>query len=117
MLRAILQDRLHAMIDISDGLGRDAGHLVERSSLQIVLDPELIPLRTGADLQQALTDGEDYELLFTASGDVPEGLGSCPVTRIGTVSDRPEGDGSMVTIQMPDGPRDVGRDGWEHRNS
>ena len=117
MLRAILQDRLHAMIDISDGLGRDAGHLVERSALQVVLEPEHIPLRDGADLQQALSDGEDYELLFTASGDVPEGLGSCAVTRIGRIADRSEEEAPKVIIHSSDGPRDVGHDGWEHHVS
>ncbi|MBG80056.1 MAG: hypothetical protein CMJ39_05005 [Phycisphaerae bacterium] len=114
MLRAILQDRLHAMIDISDGLGQDAGHLVERSSLQIMLDADRIPLREGANLEQALKDGEDYELLFAASGEVPDGLGNCVVTRIGTVTARLEDDAPGVIIQSADGHRDVATDGWEH---
>lgn len=57
----------HAMMDISDGLLLDAMRLAEASGVQLVLDPAKVPLRQGAVLPEALSDGEDYELLFTAA--------------------------------------------------
>jgi thiamine-monophosphate kinase len=57
----------HAMIDISDGLAADLGHVLEQSRVGAVLNAESIPRRKKATLQEALTDGEDFELLFTIS--------------------------------------------------
>lgn len=69
--------RLHSMIDISDGLSLDLGHILEDSGVGAVLYEEQIPVsraahrlarRTGkTPLHHALVDGEDYELLFTLS--------------------------------------------------
>jgi len=55
-----------SMIDLSDGLATDLRHLVEQSGLGAKLNSEALPRRGGATVEQALTDGEDYELLFTA---------------------------------------------------
>lgn len=54
-----------AMIDISDGLIADLGHILEASHKGAVIDEEKIPRHKGADLHQALFDGEDFELIFT----------------------------------------------------
>lgn len=54
-----------AMIDVSDGLAADLGHILEESNAGAVLDAEQIPLRQGATLKNALHDGEDFELVFT----------------------------------------------------
>lgn len=54
-----------AMLDISDGLLLDAKRLSEMSKVRVELDPARVPLREGATLPEALSDGEDYELLFT----------------------------------------------------
>ena len=114
MLNAILGERLTAMIDISDGLGRDAAHMVKGSTMQIVLESSSLPLRNQADVAAAIGDGEDYELLFTASGEVPEGLGACPVTRIGVVQELPGEDEPSVVLLLDDDRIDVSRKGWEH---
>jgi thiamine-monophosphate kinase len=54
-----------AMIDISDGLAADLGHILEESRAGAVIEEGLIPRRAGARLEHALSDGEDFELLFT----------------------------------------------------
>jgi len=55
-----------AMIDISDGLVQDLGHILKESRKGAVLYEELIPLSAAAEsLQEALYMGEDFELLFT----------------------------------------------------
>jgi thiamine-monophosphate kinase len=52
----------HAMIDLSDGLARDAGHIAGRSGCRLVIDLKRVPLAPGAT-QEDLAFGEDYELL------------------------------------------------------
>jgi thiamine-monophosphate kinase len=54
-----------ACMDISDGLALDLHRLCRESGVSAELDQ--IPLLKGATIDQALHDGEDYELLFTAS--------------------------------------------------
>ena len=56
-----------AMIDISDGLSADLGHILKESRVGAYLWEEKIPKTKGATLSQALSDGEDFELLFTVS--------------------------------------------------
>ena len=58
--------RVHAMIDISDGLARDLGHMCEASGVGAELQAERIPIARGSTLKGALHDGEDYELLAAA---------------------------------------------------
>ncbi|MFZ9880377.1 MAG: thiamine-phosphate kinase, partial [Phycisphaerales bacterium] len=73
--------RLGAMIDVSDGLGRDLGHVAELSQVAIDLDLARLPVAAGLDPRAALGHGEDYELAFTARGEVPSELAGVPVTR------------------------------------
>lgn len=56
-----------SMIDISDGLAADLGHILEESKVGAILEEKNIPRRAGATLRQALYDGEDFELLLTVS--------------------------------------------------
>ena len=96
-----------AMMDVSDGLLLDASRLAEASGVTLALDPRAIPL--PADLpneraRDALSWGDDYELLFTLpSGAVPP----CRAHRIGTVL--PRGDAPLLGEAPPAGPL-----GFEH---
>ncbi len=71
--------RVHAAIDLSDGLLADLGHICRQSGVGAVLDMSAIPLSdplrdlcrvTGQDpLELALAGGEDYRLLVAADPD------------------------------------------------
>ncbi|MBF0533030.1 MAG: thiamine-monophosphate kinase [Candidatus Omnitrophica bacterium] len=54
-----------AMIDVSDGLASDLGHILAQSKVGAVIEESAIPLRKGAIIDNALYDGEDFELIFT----------------------------------------------------
>jgi thiamine-monophosphate kinase len=70
---------LHAMIDVSDGLAKDLHHICEESTCGAVIFAERIPIAEAArelamrdgrsPLEHALSDGEDFELVFTVSPD------------------------------------------------
>jgi thiamine-monophosphate kinase len=83
-----------AMIDISDGLVQDLGHLLKASGKGAVLYEDCIPVSSQArSLKQALAMGEDFELLFTLSGQKSKQLlrrhkGFFP---IGTIVDQAQG--------------------------
>lgn len=58
--------RIHAMMDLSDGLGADLPRLAKASGCGFTLGGSL-PLTPGCTETQALGDGEDFELLFAVS--------------------------------------------------
>ena len=89
----------HAMLDISDGLARDAGHIAARSGCRLVIELEQVPLAPGAT-HEDLAFGEDYEL-----------LAATPDTREFTVIGRCE-PGSGVEIRKEG--HLVALSGWEH---
>jgi len=61
--------RLHAMMDLSDGLGSDLPRLAKASGTGFEIDFAALPKNENCSDEQALTDGEDYELLFAVSED------------------------------------------------
>jgi thiamine-monophosphate kinase len=97
-----LGDDLHAMIDISDGLGQDAAHLLT-NGLQIVIDTTALPLRQGATINGAISDGEEYELLFASA--------SYPPSHLATIIGRVEkGNATVITTEG----KDISKCGWNH---
>lgn len=104
-----------AMIDISDGLASDLGHICRQSGVGVVLEGAVIPLGAGASLEDALAGGDDYELCFTAPdadrvAEVFLAAGLAAPARIGTVTP-----GREIAVREGDGAlRPVPPSGWEH---
>ncbi|MCK6549965.1 thiamine-phosphate kinase [Myxococcota bacterium] len=124
--RALAKQHLvHAMCDVSDGLGRDLRRLLEPEGLGARIEAHNLPMSdalrqlaagmgTSPELM-ALEGGEDYELLFTADPHdereivrVLAEVGT-PVTRIGTVIAERE-----LEVFMPDGSVISPPSGYDH---
>lgn len=114
---------LHAMIDVSDGLAKDLGHICEESRCGAVLHAGAIPVhpdavelakRTGKPpLEHALGDGEDFELVFTVSADDAAKLLAnppVPVWAIGEIVAEPG-----MWLMENGAKRSLAPAGWEHR--
>jgi thiamine-monophosphate kinase len=121
-------DVVTAMLDISDGLSGDLGHLCERSRVGARVDLARLPLSpaiysvaaiAGRDpLHWAMHGGEDYELLFTISPgheqaviDAVQTVTGTVITTIGTLLPAEEG----LQQLFPDGHRDpLVVQSWDH---
>ena len=74
----------HAMVDLSDGIGSDAGRIAERSRCKVVLDVESIPRAPRIDEVAEVpfwSLGEDYELLAAVAPDDAKASGLTVVGR------------------------------------
>ncbi len=115
-LASLLRSNLHAMIDISDGLGRDAMHIAEQSGVAIELEAARLPCRIGIDWRRAVSDGEDYELCFAAIGEVPNAVKGVSVTCVGQVIELQQREGPRCTVRDGESVVDVSTFGWQHES-
>lgn len=85
---------IHAMMDLSDGLGADLPRLARASRVGFAIAMENLPLARGAKIDDAISEGEDYELLFAISPrdrsrlerEWRKKFRKLPLTRIGSLS-------------------------------
>jgi thiamine-monophosphate kinase len=114
--RALVRRRLAtAAIDISDGLSVDLQHLCEESGLRAEVDATLLPLGSGATLEDALHGGDDYELLFTADAGarVPRRIAGVLVRRIGRMV-RGKSDAPRMMLERDGRRSELKPEGWQH---
>jgi thiamine-monophosphate kinase len=88
-----------AMLDVSDGLARDAAHIARRSGVRLEIELDRVPLAPGAELDD-VGFGEDYELLATTADPLDFAV-------IGSVV---EGEGVALSL----GGEPYSLAGWEH---
>src|SRR5262245_52246214 len=58
---------IYAMMDLSDGLGADLPRLARASKVEFDIQLKKLPVARGATIDDAISEGEDYELLFAIS--------------------------------------------------
>jgi thiamine-monophosphate kinase len=93
----------HAMLDVSDGIAVDAGHLARRSGVRVVVDLDRVPLAPGATVDE-LGFGEDFELLAACEEKVAH-VYTCAV--VGRIEP-----GEGVDLRLHGEPHAL--PGWEH---
>ena len=115
--RLVRKAKLHAMIDLSDGLFSDLGQLCAASRLGAWIESERIPCAKGSTWKQALGDGEDFELLMAVSLNEAERLFhwakkqlACRLTPIGRMVAKPK----TVVVTRKGKPVCVKNKGFRH---
>jgi thiamine-monophosphate kinase len=82
--------QITAMMDLSDGLAKDLPRLARMSGCGFRIDQQSLPLTEGSAVENALNDGEDYELLFTSNADIEKSwktdFPDLPLTKIGELT-------------------------------
>jgi len=104
----------HAMIDLSDGLGRDAARIGQASGMRLLIQSESLPVHPDcAGWKQATGDGEDYELLIA----LPQGIEPMAglLGPIGLVEGCVSGQsGGAWIVDSQGNEHDASEMGWDH---
>jgi thiamine-monophosphate kinase len=107
--------KIHAMIDISDGLSSDLTRIIEASRCGAQLEAQRIPVSANCTMNNALCDGEDYELLCTTSeSEATAILKKWPyrtkLTKIGTIT----GSKKTIAVRTKQGAMKIPEKGFRH---
>jgi thiamine-monophosphate kinase len=105
-----------ALIDLSDGLSVDLGHICQESGVSAVVQAAQIPVSKGAGLDHALHGGEDYELLFTVSArkKVPRRIAGVRVTEIGVIKKATYYKSAIMILSENGNEQPLQPRGWQH---
>ena len=116
-LAETLGDQLVAMMDLSDGVAQDAGRLAAAGNAIARVDIASLPSSPGCDWRAAVSDGEDYELLFACSSAPPTEILGTPISVIGRL-DTPSVafPAGSVVVGEGDQAQRIDHLGWEHRS-
>jgi thiamine-monophosphate kinase len=108
---AALRDKLHSMIDISDGLSTDLTHILEESKVSARIYKDRIPAWPGAADRHVLHGGEEYELILTGPP-LPSTVAGIQLTQIGEIVDS-QGENQILLIDGTEKSVLLPR-GWQH---
>jgi thiamine-monophosphate kinase len=121
------QDGVHALIDVSDGLSSDIGHIAKESNVGVRLYSEKIPVSNNLEkfctrfdfdpVEYSLAGGEDYTLLCTISPEKVDNIAKDymkrfrnPLYKIGEITDS----GKMEMVFLNGQIKSFAPSGWDH---